>query len=339
MIGDPSWWDEYIRSQSQQFRPNIAPPTPPVLPYPQTPQQTSLLNALLTPQNLTSLLLTGKLPDGGSGPILNALLRPPAAVPPTTGAAPVVPVTSQPLAPPPGTPSRDLWTRSPWGASAPTSFSGTGIDPAYVNQVMKGENFSATPYRDGAQMSIGFGTRWLPGQPDNISRATGRNLLMNEINNAGSVVNRLPLPAGTVLNPSQRHALIDLTYNAGPAWSKGTNPIGQAIRQGDFNKAADLISNYGNGRGYFTTQAGKFLPGLQARRDWTANLLRQGVATTPSAPAITPPANIVPPTATRNIVAPPVLNAQPETPIVPRVVVPETTTLEQAFPGATQGWW
>lgn len=335
MIGD--WWTGY---QPPKF------PTVPSPAYPQAPQQFDLSKALLTPENLASVALTGKLPNTGSGPILNTLLnppRPPAAIPATTGAAPVVPVTSQPLPAVPGASTRDLWSRSPWGASAPTSFTASnGIDPAYIDQLMKGEDFRANPYRDNTQMSIGYGTRWQEGQPVNISPATGKALLMPEVNNALKTVNNVPLPANVTLSPSQRHALIDLTYNSGPGWTGGK--IGSAIRKGDFNTAADLLTNYPKtpGRGYATTSGGKYLPGLQMRREWQANLLRQGNAPTAApAAAVSAPTSAAAPITPRSIMAPNMPAQAESAPIVPRAVrtitppplnIPPTTSILNAQP-------
>lgn len=304
---------------------------------PQTAQQQDLLKMLLSPQNLLSLALTGKLPDSSGGGVLNSLIQRRLGISPagptsgvTTPAVPVIPVTRQPLPAIPGASTRDISARSPWGASAPTSFSEpAGIDQAYVNQLTKGEGFSATPYRDGSQMSIGYGTRWLPGQPANISQATGQALMRTELNDAFNTVRKIQLPNGVTMSPSQTHALADLTYNAGPGWTKGA--IGNAVRQGNFDKAADLISNWPKtpGRGYATTTNQTYMPGLQARRDWTANLLRQAnpatATTLPVSPAVPATSRSILPTA-------PILNAQP---IQPNVVTTQPTTLDEAFPGAT----
>lgn len=267
-------------------RPNV--PSPAGL-YPQGPQgqqgqQQGFLTALLTPANIANLLLAGKIdPDTSSKSFLDSLLggaRPPAAIPSAGGSAATpsaaaAGITGAPLPPPGGGASRGLAARSPWGTSAPTSFSAAAdnpgaIDPTYIDQLTRGEGFSRTAYRDGAQYSIGYGTRATPAQiaGEPITRQAAREALMGEVDNAASQVDNFARKAGVDLNPSQRHALVDITYNAGPAWTHGA--IGTAIRQGDFDRAATILNN-----GYRTTSNGQYLPGLQVRRDWQANLLRQ----------------------------------------------------------------
>lgn len=233
----------------------MADPALSAIPWPQAPPpgQGALGGLLANPAALLDLVY--RLGD-----------RPPDRPSPGLPDASPAPVTSAPL-PPRGTSAAPVFSAQDVSDDNPR-----GIDPAYIDRLKRFEGYRSLAYPDGGQYSIGYGTR-ASSPYERISQDEAHQRLMSEINAAAGHVDRI----GADMSPTQRHALIDLTYNAGPAWTRGS--IGQAVRAGDWDKAAELIGRYK------TTSNGRPLPGLVNRRGWEASGLRAA-----GAPASAPPA-------------------------------------------------
>lgn len=253
----------------------MADPALTAIPWPQAPPpgQGALGGLLANPAALLDLVY--RLDD-----------RPPDRPSPGLPDASPAPVTSAPLPPPRGTSAAPAYTAQDVSDDNPR-----GIDPAYVDRLKRFEGYRSLAYPDGGQYSIGYGTR-ASSPYERISQDEAHQRLMSEINAAAGHVDRI----GADMSPTQRHALIDLTYNAGPAWTRGS--IGNAVRAGDWDKAAELIGRYK------TTSNGRALPGLVTRRGWEASGLRAAgapasalpatAAATPAPPAAAPSAAVTP---------------------------------------------
>lgn len=142
---------------------------------------------------------------------------------------------------------------SPFSESGPSATSAGAVDPALVNFVENAEGFKSTPYADGRQTSIGFGTR-AKGPNDYVGgRAEGEQRLMEELKPAAMFVERVVPNAPH----SVKAALTDLTYNTGTSWANAG--LGHAVKSGDYHTAGQLFAQYNHA-------GGQVMPGLTARR-------------------------------------------------------------------------
>jgi len=114
------------------------------------------------------------------------------------------------------------------------------------------EGFSANSYPDGKQTSIGYGTRAQPGE-QTISRDVAEQRLNDEVGKAAAFVEKTAPNAP----PPVKHALTDLTYNAGTSWANAG--LGEAVRNGDWQGARSKFLEYNHADG-------KFNMGLYNRR-------------------------------------------------------------------------
>jgi GH24 family phage-related lysozyme (muramidase) len=126
------------------------------------------------------------------------------------------------------------------------------LSPNLVNRVQQFEGFSARAYPDGSQYSIGYGTR-ATSPNEVIDQATAQQRLNSELADSQRSVDRF----APNLPQSVRDGLTSLDYNTGSGWQRG--PIGQAIRAGDYQRAAQLIQQY-----HISA------PGHVSRRAWEA---------------------------------------------------------------------
>lgn len=84
------------------------------------------------------------------------------------------------------------------------------------------EGFRSTPYWDNTQWSVGYGTR-CSGPDVTVTRAEAERLLIKMLkNDFEPVVNNFCKNNGKQPTQQQFDALLDLTYNAGGAWSTGS---------------------------------------------------------------------------------------------------------------------
>lgn len=145
------------------------------------------------------------------------------------------------------------------------------------DQLVKGDNrATVTPYQDGKQTSIGFGTKARPGDQNGITPTAAWSRLTQEIGQASEQVDKFApgMPVGW------HSALTDLTFNAGPGWMNAG--LGKAVKAGNWAEAANIFSQYtkadmGNG-----LQA---QPGLLKRRqDFLSAALSPGGGSDVGAP-------------------------------------------------------
>ena len=110
---------------------------------------------------------------------------------------------------------------------------------ALVEVLKKEEGFSAKPYWDYSQYTVGYGTRCPDDmleeyQANGITEEEAETLLRNYLANVENTLNKKLIDAyGLSLTQGQFDALISFTYNCGSAWI--SNPDGllhQAIRNG-----------------------------------------------------------------------------------------------------------
>lgn len=128
--------------------------------------------------------------------------------------------------------------------------SGALISPDLVGKIKKFEGYKETPYSDFKQTSIGYGTKYQPGDeniPKDRRKAVFEQRMMNELGRAAGIVDTFApgLPSGT------RDALISLTYNAGSGWT--SSGLGAKIRAGDYEGAKANFTAYNMAGGQVNT--------------------------------------------------------------------------------------
>lgn len=138
--------------------------------------------------------------------------------------------------------------------------SGALVSPGLKDAIKRFEGYSDKPYSDYKQTSSGYGTKYDPNDASltpEQRKAVHEQRLDNELARAANVVDQFApgLPSGT------RNALIELTFNAGSAWTSAG--LGQSIRAGDFETAKERFKQY-NKAGGVTNE------GLVARRAQSA---------------------------------------------------------------------
>lgn len=99
--------------------------------------------------------------------------------------------------------------------AAASAGSGGNTSGSLVDFVKGFEGFSATPYEDYGQTSIGYGTRAQPGEAS-ITETEAAARLQQELNEAAGYVNSALAERNITLNQRQIEALTSYTYNRGP---------------------------------------------------------------------------------------------------------------------------
>lgn len=117
-----------------------------------------------------------------------------------------------------------------------------GIGPSFIEAIKKFEGFSAGPYEDFKQTSIGYGTRARPGETS-ISPEEATVRLEQELAKAATSVDAF----ATALPKGVRDALVSLTFNAGSGW-QGAG-LGAAIKAGDYSTAKEKFLQYNQAGG------------------------------------------------------------------------------------------
>lgn len=152
-----------------------------------------------------------------------------------------------------------------------------GFSEEFLNYVRKTEGFSATPYWDHKQWSIGYGSKSYKGEPP-ISREEGERRLFSEMSYARNEV-RKNFPN---LKPHQVDALSSFSYNVGTAWMTNGSGMGNLVRQGDFEGARKKMLEYNKA-------SGRFNSGLYKRRAEEGNMLVSSGGSTGPLAAPPPP--------------------------------------------------
>ncbi len=161
---------------------------------------------------------------------------------------------------------------------APTASAGDNTYDGDLKKFIMGkESFSASPYSDYHQTSIGYGTKALPGETS-ISQADAESRLDTELSKAKGLVDAFVPNA----SKAQKDALADLTYNTGTGWM--AHGLGAAVKAGNWPLAQQLFVQYNKA-------GGQTQPGLVARRQALAPLLTQTTDQQPTGGA-TPPVQV-----------------------------------------------
>ncbi len=167
--------------------------------------------------------------------------------------------------------------------SADMTISQNGID-----FIKEREGFSAKCYYDGAQSSIGYGTKCgtkaHASGLHSITRADAETAMRNEINRS-YIPNVRRQTSGIEMNQNQFDALVSFTYNTGGGTSMIKNsPLVKYLR-GEMSQA-EATSAFQN---YVVTNSatGKVDSGLQKRRRLEAELFFSGVVPPKPAPTLT----------------------------------------------------
>jgi lysozyme len=116
------------------------------------------------------------------------------------------------------------------------------LDPNYLDAIKKFEGYSAESRWDYAQNSNGYGTR-ARYAGEVIDKAEAERRFKDAVNQAADFVNKV----APGLDDGSKAALTSLTYNAGTAWAQ--SGLGEAIANGDMNKARSLFLQYNKAGG------------------------------------------------------------------------------------------
>jgi len=169
-----------------------------------------------------------------------------------------------------------LITMIPFGATRASAASSFTVSDACVEVIKKWEGFSAKPYWDYKQWTVGYGTRVPDGKLDEyntngISVEEASSLLIAMLNGMGSELNSFFDKFGLTMTQQQFDALLSLSFNCGTAWMGEVSTFRTAVIEGwtgdDFLFAI----------GQWSTAGGVTLPALIRRRLAEANMYLNGV--------------------------------------------------------------
>lgn len=149
---------------------------------------------------------------------------------------------------------------------------------ALVEVLKKEEGFSAKPYWDYAQYTVGYGTRCPDDmleeyRANGISKEEADTLLRNYLAGTENTINKKFIDKyGLTLTQGQFDALITFTYNCGSGWiSKTGDKFFNAVKNGATD--SELINAFT----LWCSAGGQILPGLVRRRQCEANMYLNGV--------------------------------------------------------------
>ena len=151
------------------------------------------------------------------------------------------------------------------------------VSDALVEILKNEEGFSAKPYWDYGQYTVGYGTRCPDDmleeyQANGISKEDAEVLLRNYLAGTEAVINtKLIDKYGLTLTQSQFDALITFTYNCGSAWVYDTDGVlHNAVKNG--TTGSEMIRIFS----LWCSAGGQILPGLVRRRLCEANMYLNG---------------------------------------------------------------
>lgn len=177
-----------------------------------------------------------------------------------------------------------LLTLLPLGAVSAKAASALTTSQDAVNLLKAFEGFSAKPYWDYSQYTVGYGTRCPDAdleryQRDGITEEEAEALLRTYLTSVEKSINSFADKNGLSLSQNQFDAIILFSFNCGTAWLYETSQFRTAILEGATGNqlihAMTLWCNAG----------GSILTGLVRRRLAEANMYLNGVYST------TPPSN------------------------------------------------
>ena len=139
------------------------------------------------------------------------------------------------------------------------------------------EGFSAKPYYDYSQYTVGYGTKCPDEKYDEyvangISKAEAEELLQEELTEIEDTLNQDFIDKyNLTFTQNQFDALVSFSYNIGTGWITYDSSLRNAI----LNNAVDNDMVYAFS--LYCTAGGKYLPGLVTRRLCEANIYLNGV--------------------------------------------------------------
>ena len=134
------------------------------------------------------------------------------------------------------------------------------------------EGFSAKPYWDYTQYTVGYGTKCPEDKRAyytayGITKEEAVELLKKELKETEGYVRSFAAKHGLELSQNQFDALVSLSYNCGGAWMNRTNTnLFRAVTSG--GKGEDLIYAFT----LYSTAGGKYEEGMIRRRLSEANM-------------------------------------------------------------------
>lgn len=148
---------------------------------------------------------------------------------------------------------------------------------ACVDFIKSVEGFSAKPYFDYAQYTVGYGTKcpdekYAAYMASGIPKSEAEALLREEIGEIENDLNQKLLDKyNLTVTQHQFDALVSFSYNIGTGWVTYDSSLRNAILRNA--NADELVYAFG----LYCTAGGKYLPGLVTRRLCEANMYLNGV--------------------------------------------------------------
>ena len=159
-------------------------------------------------------------------------------------------------------------------ASAASAMTASNSCIEFIKEV---EGFSAKPYFDYAQYTIGYGTecpddKYAYYNANGITKAEASVLLQEEVASVADTLNKKLIDQyGLSFTQHQFDALVSFSFNIGTGWVTYDSTLRNAI----LRNASD--SDFVYAFGLYCTAGGKYLPGLVTRRLSEANMYLNGV--------------------------------------------------------------
>ena len=163
------------------------------------------------------------------------------------------------------------------GAPTAHAASAMTVSDALIEIIKKEEGFSAKPYWDYSQYTVGYGTRCPDDmleeyQENGISEKEAETLLRNSLTFYENEVNKKLLDKYNLsLTQHQFDALVTFTYNCGGSWlSETSGTFHNVVKNG--TTGSELIRAFS----LWCSAGGSILPGLVRRRLCEANMYLNG---------------------------------------------------------------
>ncbi len=149
------------------------------------------------------------------------------------------------------------------------------ISEAGIQFIKDHEGFAEEPKWDYGQYSVGYGSRYVQGDPITISSPITEEeadyLLRYYLVNFEKIVDKLLENSPVQHTQAQYDAIVSLTYNLGQQWMKSDYMIYQYIMNGGYDEK-QLVNTFGS----WCRAGGSILVGLCRRRMDEANLYLNG---------------------------------------------------------------
>ena len=145
-----------------------------------------------------------------------------------------------------------------------------------IDIIKKWEGFSAKPYWDYQQWTVGYGTRVPDGkleeyQTVGITREDAEQQLLDYLNKDAQAVNQFIDKYGLTFTQGMFDAVLSLSYNCGSSWLNKPSTLHTAVVQGWTGD--DLLFAFGQ----WSTAGGETVPALIRRRLAEANMYLNGI--------------------------------------------------------------